>query len=103
MIVLRLIERCYQVISLINICNMVADNIKHHPNTFLMCRIDHTNQRLVVSEVGVYFVPVKSSIAMVVLPVVLGDRRNPNSIETHALDVVKLIFDTLESTTAVVV
>lgn len=82
---------------------MVADDIKHYPDAFLMCRIDHSNKRLVVSEVGVYFVPVEGSIAVVVLPVIFGDGRNPNSIETHALDVVKLIFDTMECASAVVV
>ena len=40
---------------------------------------------------------------MVVITIVFGDRRNPYGIETHALNVVELVLDALESTSTVLV
>jgi hypothetical protein len=58
---------------------------------------------LLSPKVWINLVPVKSSITVVVITIVFGDRRNPNGIETHTLNVVELVLDALEGTSTVLV
>ena len=45
--------------------------------------------------------PVEGAVAVVVWLGVVRNRRNPDGVEAHALDVVQLGLDACESTTAV--
>ena len=100
-VVRRLIEGCNKLILLINPCYVVGNDVQHYPDSLLVSSIDHVFKTLLVSKVRVNLVPIECAVSMIVVSIVLWDRRDPNSIESHSLDVIELVLDSLEGTTAV--
>ena len=103
MIMGALIERGNFVEVHTDVCRMVSYDIKHHPNSFGLCRLDQISQVLLSAKIWVDLVPIKGSIAVVVISIVLRDGRDPYSIESHTFYIVKLILNSFESSTAVFV
>jgi hypothetical protein len=83
------------------ISRMVRDNIKHDPDVFTVSSLYKTFKLICCSEMFVDLFPVESSITMVVRLGIMRNRRNPDSIKTHSLNVVKFCLDTCECTAAV--
>lgn len=101
MIVRRIVKRSNFVVISINISNMVGNYIKHHPNSHRLSCCNHVLKILLVSEIWIDFVPIKCCITMIVITIVFRNRRDPDSVKTHSLDITELILNTLESSTAV--
>jgi len=81
--------------------NMVRDDIEHHPDVPGVSSIDEVGKILLATEVGVDGVPVLGPVAVISLANVVDDGRNPDGIESHALDVVKIVLNTLEGSATV--
>lgn len=86
----------------IRITHVISDNINHHPDVSSMTSRDERLEMFFTTEERVNLGHVLSSIAMIVIGVVIRDGGDPNGIETQILDVVQIILDSLEVTTAVV-
>lgn len=80
---------------------MIGDNIKHDPDAFLVASIHEILKVLLSSKVLIDLLPITSTISVVIFrPFVIGNRRNPDGVEAHTLDVVKFVLNSFESTTA---
>jgi len=66
-----------------------------------MSSINEVDKILFRTVVFVDFLPVGGPVSMVTRFDIFDNRRDPNGIETHTLDVVKVVLDTLPGTTAV--
>lgn len=85
-----------------NAAHMIRHNVDHHEHVSIMRCLDHALQLVVCSKEWVHFLPVLGGIAMVVAIHVLWDWRDPDRIEAQLLNVVKMVLDSLKSTTTVV-
>ena len=68
--------------------NVVGDNIDHHPDTSSVSSVNKVDQVLLSTEIAVICVPVCGPVTMVALGIVCHDRADPDSIESHALDII---------------
>ena len=82
---------------------MVSDDVNHDPDAQGVCSINHLLQRVLISEVRVNFLPVSSPVPVVSTIGVINDRRYPYSIEAKVFNILKLLLNSLEITTTVVV
>ena len=80
---------------------MVGDDVDHDPNAHGVCSINHLLQRVFISEVRVDSLPVSCRVPVIPLICVVNDWRNPNSIEAEVFNILKLLLNSLEVTTAV--
>lgn len=80
---------------------VVGDDVDHHPNSSGVSSIDELLQVALGAEVFVDFLPVGSPVAVVATIQVFDDWRNPDGVESHALDVVKVVSDSFPSSTTV--
>jgi len=82
---------------------MVCDDVNHYPDAHGVCSVHHLLQRVLISKVGVKLLPVSSPVPVVPSIGVVNYRRYPNSIEAEVFNILKLLLNSLEVTTAVVV
>lgn len=82
---------------------MIGDDVDHDPDAHGVCSINHLLQRVVISKVRVKLLPVSSPVPVISTIGVVNDRGDPYSIEAEVFNILKLLLDTLEVTTAVVV
>ena len=82
---------------------MVSDDVNHDPDAHGVGSINHLLQRVLISEVRVNLLPVSSPVPVVPTIGVVDDRGYPYSIETEVFNILKLLLNSLEVTTAVVV
>jgi hypothetical protein len=101
-VVVWLVEGGNLSVILTNRGNVISDNIDHNPDTFLVCGGNQVLEVLSWTKVAVGLVPVAGPVSVVATITVIDGRWDPNSIEAHALNVVQLTFEALESATAVV-
>ena len=80
---------------------MVRNDIKHDPDVPCVASVDQALEVIVCAEVLIDFLPVKSSIAVVISLGIVRDRRYPDSVEAHTLDVVQVVLDSFECAAAV--
>lgn len=69
---------------------MVSDNVNHHPDPLRMRSVDQIDQVLLGTEIRIDVVPVLRPVAMIPIRCVLHNWTDPNRIESHPFDVVKL-------------
>jgi hypothetical protein len=81
---------------------VVGNDVNHHPNTFWVGSFNQVLEVWFRAEVRVDTIPVLSPVAVVATVEVIDDRRDPNSIKSHSLDVVKAILHAFEGTAAVI-
>jgi len=81
---------------------MVGNNIDHDPDVFLMASVNQLDEFFRSTEVLVDLIEVAGPISVVATGSVGDDWRDPDSVESHTLNVVQIVQDALESTTAVV-
>lgn len=89
-------------VVLIGVTHVVSNNINHNPDISLVACINKRFKTISTTKMAVYFSHVLGSITMELVGVVIRNRRDPNSIETHTLNVVKIVLNTLEVTTTIV-
>ena len=80
---------------------MISNDVNHHPHILRMHSLNKTNKIFFSSKIWINFVPIKSSISMVVISVVLWNRWNPNSIKTHIFNIIEILLNSFESTSTV--
>lgn len=102
MVVLREIKWNILCVDLISVAHVVSDNINHHPDVSSMGSFNESFQTSFITKVFVNLCEVLCSISVVLIRVIIRNRGDPNCIETEILNVVKIVFDSLEVTTAVV-
>lgn len=102
MVVLSLVERVDLGVISSDGANVVSNNINHNIDASSMGSIDEVDKVLLRSVVLIDFLPVGGPISVVTRLDILDNRGDPNSIESHALNVVKVVLNTLPGTTAVV-
>jgi hypothetical protein len=81
--------------------NVVGHNIDHHPDALGMGSFHELLQVVLGSKVGVDGFPVTSPVSVVSTIGVVHNWGDPNGIESHSLNVVKLLDHTLVITSAV--
>lgn len=101
-VVLRSIQGIDLGEVLSNGSNVVTNDVNHHPNILGMGSLNQVVEIVLRAEVFVDLLPVACPVAMVTRVQVVNDWRDPDSIETHTLNVIKIVGDSLESTTTVV-
>ena len=98
MIVLRLVKRID--VGKVGICvvrAVIGDNIKHDPNVTIVAGLDEIFEVLRCSEVLIHSFPVKCSVPVVVCLSIVWNGRDPNSVEPHSSNVIKVLLNSLES------
>ena len=81
---------------------MVSNNIDHNPNSSLTAGANKVLEIVSRSKMVVELLPVASPVPMVTSIQVINNRRNPNGIEAHSRDVIKVVSNSLVSTSTVV-
>ena len=82
---------------------MVSYDVNHDPDAHGVCSINHLLERVLISEMRVNLLPVSSPVPVVPTIGVVDDWGYPYSIEAEVFNILKLLLNSLEVTTAVVV
>ena len=85
-----------------NWSHVVGDDVDHHPDVLGVGSIYKSLEVFCSAKVLVNLFPVGGPVAVVAWLQVLDDWRDPNGVESHTLDVVKLVDHSLVVSTAVV-
>jgi hypothetical protein len=101
-IVLRLVERVDFAEVHTDWCNVVGDNIDHDVHVFIVSSFDEVLKILIRTEMIVGLLPIGSPVTVISITVVVNDWGNPDGVETHTLDVIEVVGNTVPGTTAVV-
>ena len=80
---------------------MVGNNIDHNIHSFIMSSVDEVLKVILWSELTVDLLPVSGPVSMVSSIEVIDNRGDPDGIEAHTSDVVKVILNTLEVSSAI--
>lgn len=80
---------------------MVGDNIDHNPDVLGVGGVDEVLKVVGATEVAVEVLPVASPVAVVAAIDVINNGGNPDGVEAHTLDVVKVIGHALVVSTTV--
>ena len=102
MIVLASVERVDLTVVGADWGDVVSDDVDHNPDAFVMGCLDEGFEVVLRTEVLIDFLPVGGPVAVVAWLFVLHDRGDPNGVEAHASDIVKVLDHALVVTTAVV-
>ena len=88
--------------------SVIRNDVNHDPNLFLVSCLDEGFEVLWSAEIAIQFRPVFGPVSMVAytelvvgIVDVFNDWRDPNCIEAHTLDVIKLLHHALVVATAV--
>lgn len=101
-IVIRRVERNVLRVVLISVTHVVSNNIDHNPDVSLVTSINKGLETTFTTEVTVDFSHVLSSITVESIRIIIGDRGDPDSVETQICNIVEVVFNTLEVTTTIV-
>lgn len=82
--------------------DVVGDDVNHNPDVLGVCGIDQVLEVLLGSKVRVDLLPVGGPVSVVSTVNVVDDWSDPNGVEAHTLDIVKVVLETFPVTTAVV-
>jgi len=74
---------------------VVGNDVNHHPDIFLVGSFDEVLQVVGTTEVGVDLLPVASPVSVITIVKIVDDRRDPDGIEAHTLNVVQVVDETL--------
>jgi len=82
--------------------NVVGDNIDHDVHVFIVSSFDEVLKILVGTEVIVGLLPIGGPVSVITITVVINDWRDPDGVETHTLNVIEVVGDTVPGSSAVV-
>lgn len=71
---------------------MIGHNVNHHPDVPLVAGSNKILEVLLGSEILVELIDIPAPISMIATITVINDGTDPDGIEPHALDVVKVIL-----------
>ena len=100
-IVVALIKRVELTEVITDRSAVVGDDVNHHPDISLMGSLDEILQVIGTTEIGVDLLPVASPVSVITTVEIIDDRRDPDGIETHTLDIVQVVDESLVVTAAV--
>jgi len=81
---------------------MVGNDINHDQDVLFMASVDEFDEFFRSTKVLVDLIEVAGPVSVISTRGVGNDWRDPDSVESHTLNVVQVVQDTLESSTAVV-
>ena len=102
MVVLGLVKRVEEAEIVSDGAGVVTDNVNHDPHTLGVGGVNEGLEVALGTEVRIYSFPIASPVSVVSAIDVVHDWRDPNCVETHAFDVIKMLNHALVVTTAVV-
>lgn len=102
MVMFTMVERINLVKVITDRSYMVSNDIDHNPNSSLTTGANKVLEIVSRSKMVVELLPVASPVPMVTSIQVINNRRNPNGIEAHSRDVIKVVSNSLVSTSTVV-
>ena len=102
MVMFTVVERINLVKVITDRSYMVSNDIDHNPNSSLTTSANKVLEIVSRSKMVVELFPVASPVPMVTSIQVINNRRNPNGIEAHSRDVIKVVSNSLVSTSTVV-
>jgi len=82
--------------------DVVSDNVNHNPYTLVVGCCNEIFKFLGGSKVGVDAFPVFCPVTVVPSSGVFDDGANPDSVESHTLNIGKTVYDAVEGTSTVV-
>jgi hypothetical protein len=82
--------------------NVVGDNVNHNPDALGVGSSNKVFKFLRGPKVGINAFPVFCPVTVVPSSRVVDDGTDPDSIESHTLNIRQTVFDTVEGTSAVV-
>jgi len=85
----------------LGVTHVVADDIDHKIHATVFEGVVQVDKVIKSTKVFIDSSDILGPVAMIALVSVLNNRTDPDSIEAHALDVVELVYDTLEHATAI--
>ena len=101
-VVRALVERVDLTIVSADWSNVVSNNIDHNPDTlFVGCR-NESFEIIFGAEVLIDIFPICGPVSMVAWLFIFHDWRDPDGIETHARDVIKVLDHTLVVSTTII-
>ena len=81
---------------------VVGNDVNHDVHSLSVGSVDEVLEVLLGSKVGVDLLPVSGPVAVVSSIKVVNDGGDPNGVEAHALNVVKVVLDSLPGASAIV-
>lgn len=102
MVVLGLIIGDYLRVVEANGTNMVGNHIHHHPDIHIMGSLNKLLQAISTTKVIIDFIPILSPVAVEAIFGIINNRWNPNGIKTKIFNILQVLNNTIEVTTAVV-
>lgn len=102
MVMFTMVERINLVKVITDRSYMVSNDIDHNPNSSLTTGANKVLEIVCRSKMVVELLPVASPVPMVTSIQVINNRRNPNGIEAHSRDVIKVVSNSFVSTSTVV-
>ena len=102
MVVIALVEWVDLTVVSADWSNVVGNDIDHNPYTHIMGCRNESFKIVFGTEVLIDIFPVCSPVTVVAWLFIFHDWRDPDGIETHARDVIKVLDHTLVVSTAVV-
>jgi len=102
-VVLNAVERNELTVAaaLTLVTHVVSNDIDHEIHATVMKGVLQADEVRKCTEMLVDGSDILSPIAVIALVGILDDRTDPNCIKAHTLNVIKLLFNALESTTAI--
>lgn len=101
-IVLSLVERVDFAEVHTNWGNVVGDNIDHDVHVLIVSSFDEVLEILVRTEMIVGLLPIGSPVSVISITIVVNNWGDPDGVETHTLDVIEVVGDTVPGSTTVV-
>jgi hypothetical protein len=101
-VMFRLIEGIDLAVVSTDRADVVSDNVDHHPDTLGVGCADEVNEVLLGTKVRVCALPIGGMVAMIAAGGILNDGGNPDGVESHTLDVRKLVDHALVVTATIV-
>ena len=101
-VMFRLIEGVDLAVVSTDRADVVSDDVNHHPDTLGVGCADEVNEVLLGTKVRVCALPVGGMVAVIAAGGILNDGGNPDGVESHTLDVVKLVDHALVVTATIV-
>jgi len=83
-------------------CNVVGDNIDHDVHVLGVSSFHEVLEIIVRAEVIVGLLPIGGPVSVISITVVVNNWRDPDGVETHTLDVIEVLGNTVPGSSAVV-
>jgi len=104
MVVLGFVEGEFVIVNIRGrkATHVISNNINHDPDVLIVASFNEILEIIGGTKVRIDFINIGGSVTMIVSWHIGNDRRDPNSIKSHTFDVVEIVDDSLEGSSAIV-